>query len=122
MKEIIRAVTLIAAAGALGGCWNGPYESPAAEYARRTDTITLGAGNAKDVNAATHVIDPWPRRVGNRRIPGNGERMVNAIGRYKGRSTGGPGGQQPGGQSTSPPSAGSAPPTGAATPSDTLPF
>src|SRR5882724_8858057 len=104
MRKFIRAVALIAVAGALGGCWNGPYEHPAEQYVQRTDTITLGAGNAKDVNAATHIIDPWPRRVGDRRIPGNGERMVNAVDRYKGRS--GPAGQQTGGQSTSP-SAGS---------------
>jgi hypothetical protein len=118
MSKIIRAVLLLAAAGALGGCW-GPYENPGAEYARRTDTITMGAGNAKDMNAATHVIDPWPRRVGDRRIPGNGERMVNAVDRYKGRSTAGPGGQQTG-QPT--PAAGTPPATGAATPNATLPF
>ena len=52
-------------------------------YIQRSDTITPGAGNARDVNAATHVIDPWPRYVGNRRIPGNGERMVGAIERYR---------------------------------------
>ena len=39
--------------------------------------------NAKNVNAATHVIDPWPRYVGNRRIPGNGERMSGAVERYR---------------------------------------
>jgi len=120
MRKFIRAVALIAVAGALGGCWNGPYERPATPYVQRTDTITLGAGNAKDVNAATHIIDPWPHRVGDRRIPANGERMVNAVDRYKGRS--GPAGQQTGGQSTSTPSAGSTPPVGAATPSSTLPF
>jgi len=35
------------------------------------------------VNAATHVIDPWPPYVGNRHIPGNGERMANAVRRYR---------------------------------------
>jgi len=56
---------------------------PFAMYIQRSDTITLGAGNAKNVNAATHVIDPWPRYVGNRRIPGNGERMSGAVERYR---------------------------------------
>ena len=48
-------------------------------YFQRSDTVTLGAGNAKAVNAATHVIDPWPRYVGNRRIPGNGDRLSRAV-------------------------------------------
>jgi hypothetical protein len=121
MKKFIRSVSLVAAAGCVGGCWGGVYENPAAQYVQRTDKITLGAGNAKDVNAATHVIDPWPRRVGDRRIPGHGERMVNAVDRYKGRSTASAGGQQTG-QSTPAPSAGTPPPSGAATPSSTLPF
>jgi hypothetical protein len=70
-------------AATLGGCWSGIYENPAAQYVARTDTVTLSAGNAKDVNAATHVIDPWPRYVKNRRIGGNGERMVGAVQRYQ---------------------------------------
>ena len=64
------------------------YENPGAEYIHRSDTITLSAGNAKDVNAVTHVIDPWPRHVANRRIPVNGERMAHAMERYKSGQTG----------------------------------
>jgi hypothetical protein len=52
-------------------------------YLQRSDKITLSAGNAKDVNTATHFVDPWPRNVGNRRIPGNGERMAGAAERYR---------------------------------------
>lgn len=55
----------------------------AAPYLQRSDKIFAGAGDAKEVNAATHVIDPWPRNVGNRRITTNGERMVGAIERYR---------------------------------------
>ena len=78
------SLTLAAAlAAALGGCWSGIYENPAAQYVARSDTVTLSAGNAKDVNAATHVIDPWPRNVKDRRISGNGERMVGAVQRYQ---------------------------------------
>jgi hypothetical protein len=58
-------------------------QDPFAQYLQRSTKITLGAGNAKEVNAATHVIDPWPPNVGNRRIPANGERMVGAIERYQ---------------------------------------
>jgi hypothetical protein len=52
-------------------------------YLQRNEGITAGAGDAKDVNAVTHVIDPWPRYVANRRIPANGERMTGAIDRYR---------------------------------------
>jgi hypothetical protein len=81
--RIARSLGSLALAAALGGCWSGIYENPAAQYVARSDTVTLGAGNAKDVNAATHVIDPWPSNVKDRRISGNGERMVGAVQRYQ---------------------------------------
>jgi hypothetical protein len=93
-----------------------------AQYIQRSDTITLGAGNAKDINAATHIIDPWPRDVGRRRIHFNGERMVGAMQRYLGRQGvrgqggGAAAGAIPQSDATAtgmPP----APPTGAAVPS-----
>src|SRR2546430_13085997 len=58
-------------------------QDPFATYFRRSDKITMGAGDAKAVNAATHVIDPWPRYVGNRNIPVSGERLSRAVTRYK---------------------------------------
>ena len=58
-------------------------QDPFAQYFERKDTIVSGAGDARDVNAATQIIDPWPRYVGNRRIPANGERMSGAIERYR---------------------------------------
>ncbi len=67
---------------ASSGAWAWDQD-PFAMYFQRSDTITLGAGNAKDVNAATHVIDPWPRYVGDRRIPGNGDRLSRAVERYR---------------------------------------
>jgi hypothetical protein len=88
MMKIARTVAAVALAAACGGCWAGVYDNPAAEYLHRSDTITLSAGNAKDINAATHIIDPWPRQVANRRIPGNGERMAHAMERYKSGQTG----------------------------------
>ena len=55
----------------------------AAPYLQRIDRISPGAGDAKDVNAATHVIDPWPRHSANPHIPANGERMAGAVERYR---------------------------------------
>ena len=82
MKTYIIASAALAAMlvsfGALA--WD---QEPFAMYFQRSDTVTLGAGNARDVNAATHIIDPWPRNVGNRRIPGNGDRLSRAVERYR---------------------------------------
>jgi hypothetical protein len=76
------ALAAFAAGLACSAAWAWD-QYPAAQYFQRSDTITLGAGNARDVNAATHVIDPWPRYVGNRRIPANGDRMSRAVERYR---------------------------------------
>jgi hypothetical protein len=83
-------------------------QDPFAQYIQRSETITLGSGNAKDVNAATHVIDPWPPYVGNRFFPTDGQRMSDAVERYRDVSkllqaprpldpVGGGGGAAPGG-------------------------
>jgi hypothetical protein len=64
------------------GAWAWDQD-PAAQYFERKDTIVSGAGDARNVNAATHIIDPWPRYVGNRRIPGNGDRLSRAVERYR---------------------------------------
>jgi hypothetical protein len=81
-RDIIAFAVLVggslAGSGALA--WD---QDPIAMYFQRSDKITLGAGNAKAVNAATHIIDPWPRYVGNRRIPGNGDRLSRAVERYR---------------------------------------
>ena len=54
-----------------------------APYRQRIDGVTVGAGDAKEVNAATQIIDPWPPYAANRRIPGDGKRMVGAVERYR---------------------------------------
>ena len=77
--RIARLFACLPLAAALGGCWGTVTENPAAEYVRRTDTIVPDAGEAMKVNAVTHVVDPWPRYVGDRRIPADGERMVTAV-------------------------------------------
>ena len=81
IRWIIGAAT-IAASLACSGAWAWDQD-PAAQYFERKDTIVSGAGDARNVNAATHIIDPWPRYVGNRRIPGNGQRMTGAVERYR---------------------------------------
>jgi hypothetical protein len=125
--RIARTFGSLAFALAVGGCWNGIYENPAAQYVNRSDKITLSAGNAKDVNAATHVIDPWPRNVNDRRIPADGQRMVGAVQRYqRPQAARSPGqGQGQGAQGTRPADGSGTPgggASGAAVPAATLPF
>jgi hypothetical protein len=84
----MRTRDIIAFAVLVGGSFAGSGalawdQDPFAVYFQRSDKITLGAGDAKAVNAATHIIDPWPRYVGNRRIPGNGDRLSRAVERYR---------------------------------------
>jgi hypothetical protein len=52
-------------------------------YLQRKDTITLSAGDAKEVNRDTQMIAAWPRGVDDRNIPGNGARMVRAAETYR---------------------------------------
>jgi len=80
MMKITPIIALVALA-ATSNCWAG--EGLFDQYFVRSDSITLDAGNAKDVNAAIHVIDPWPRGSANRRIPANASRMTGAIQRYR---------------------------------------
>jgi hypothetical protein len=83
MKHCVVAVFyLLGATGeALAG--DDVFEEMFAPYRQRIDGVTASAGNAKAINSATHIIDPWPPYVANRRIPANGERMVGAMERYR---------------------------------------
>ncbi len=120
MSRLVRRLVLLGLAAVLGGCWGGVYENPGAEYLRRTDTVTMSAGNAKEVNAAIHVGDPWPPYAGNTRIPGDGPRMVGAVQRYETQRAQPQTGQtgQPGTSPAGAPLGG----MGGATPPATLPY
>jgi len=52
-------------------------------YFQRSDTITLSAGDAKQANAVTHTINPWPSYVGDRRIVADAAKTRGAIVRYR---------------------------------------
>ena len=72
----------IAAVFSLGGCYGLYGNDEMDRYFQRSDTITLSAGDAKQVNAVTHTIHPWPRYVGDRRIAYSGQRVGAAVSRY----------------------------------------
>ena len=83
MLKISSLARTLAGQAAVICCLALPWDDPFEQYFQRKDTVTLGAGNAKAVNSATHIIDPWPRYVGNTRIPGDGGRMAGAVERYR---------------------------------------
>jgi hypothetical protein len=66
----------------LGGCYGLYGHDEVDRYFQRSDTITMSAGDAKQVNAVTHTIHPWPRNVGDRRIAYDGRRVGAAVTRY----------------------------------------
>ena len=74
--------TVLLALVTLGACNGLAGNDEGERYFQRSDTITLSAGDAKQVNAVTHTINPWPPGVHDRRIVANGARAAGAISRY----------------------------------------
>ncbi|MBN8991981.1 MAG: hypothetical protein J0H42_27385 [Rhizobiales bacterium] len=66
----------------LGGCYGLAGHDEVDRYFQRSDTITMSAGDAKQVNAVTHTIHPWPRYVTDRRIAYDARRVGTAVTRY----------------------------------------
>jgi hypothetical protein len=66
----------------LGGCYGLAGHDEMDRYVQRSDTLTMTAGDAKQVNAVTHTINPWPRNVGDRRIAYDARRVGAAVTRY----------------------------------------
>jgi hypothetical protein len=67
----------------LGGCYGLYGNDEMDRYFQRSDTITMSAGDAKQVNAVTHTIHPWPRNVGDRRIVVSADKTGGAVARYR---------------------------------------
>src|SRR5450631_4912187 len=65
------------------GVQDDPFWDEFGRYFQRIDTNSLVSGDAREVNAVTQIIDPWPPYARDRRIPANGQRMVGAINRYQ---------------------------------------
>jgi len=74
----IRLMTSLLALSATAGC---------TEYLDRKETVYFGAGNAVQTNAVTHVIDPQPPRAQLTRLQHHGERMQQAVERYRTNET-----------------------------------
>ena len=79
MNAASLAMGLLAASTMSSACRAQIFDDPFSQYFERGITITPGAGNAKDANAAIHTIDPWPPYAGDTRIPGNGREAVGSV-------------------------------------------
>ena len=77
----LRLLTILAALS-LGGCYGLAGDDEMSRYLQRSDTMTMSAGDAKQVNAVTHTINPWPRYVQDRRITTDARRTDGAVQRY----------------------------------------
>jgi hypothetical protein len=62
-----------------GSCNAQAVDDPFSDYLQRSVTISSGAGNAKDANAAIHTINPWPPYVGNTHIHTTGRQAADAV-------------------------------------------
>jgi len=71
------------AALTLVGCYQANAYDEIERYFQRKDTVTFSAGDAKEVNARTHMLTPWPRGVYDRRIVANGARMAKSVECYE---------------------------------------
>lgn len=80
---MILRLLIVVVALSLGGCWGLAGDDEMSRYLQRSDTITMSAGDAKQVNAVTHTITPWPRYVQDRRIATDARRTGAAVTRYK---------------------------------------
>src|SRR3954464_11876157 len=74
--------TVLLAVFTLGSCNGLAGNDEMDRYFQRSDTITLSAGDAKQANAVTHTINPWPSYVGDRRIVSDARRVGSAVSRY----------------------------------------
>ena len=77
----IRLLALVPALS-LGGCYGLYGHDEVARYYQRSDTIVMSAGDAKQANAVTHTITPWPPYVGDRRLAYDARRVGSAVTRY----------------------------------------
>jgi hypothetical protein len=72
-----------------GGCWwwsscSGLWgDDEFQHYVQRSDRMTMTSGDAKEVNAITHMATPWPRGVNDRRIVADGAHMQRVLDWYR---------------------------------------
>jgi hypothetical protein len=66
----------------LAGCYGLYGHDEMDRYFQRSETITMSAGDAKQVNAVAQTIHPWPSYVSDRRLAYDARRVGSAVQRY----------------------------------------
>jgi hypothetical protein len=79
MKALALAVGVIGLTVLPRLVWAQAVDDPFSDYLQRSQGIAVGAGNANDTNEVIQTITPWPAYVGDRRIPIQGRRGVDAV-------------------------------------------
>lgn len=80
MKALVFAVAAVGVLAApRAGSAQAFFDDPFNDYLQRSVTISMGAGNAKNANAAIHTIHPWPPYVFNTHIHTTGRQGVTAV-------------------------------------------
>jgi hypothetical protein len=110
MQSLLLAAALLGAVTLSSECRAQIFDDPFSQYAERSVTISPGAGNAADANAAIQRIDPWPPYAGYTYIPGRGQSAADSIVRLnrapnpfqQPSSGGGPSGSMVGGAGSEP--------------------
>lgn len=72
---VAAAIALAGSAALLAGCSD--------IYLARRDTVGMSGGDAIAANTITQMVDPWPPYSGNKNIAFDGEKMEDAVKRYR---------------------------------------
>jgi hypothetical protein len=73
---LLGSIAVVIAPHASNAQW---IDDPFNDYLQRSVTISMGAGNANDTNAAIQTINPWPPYVGKTHIHTTGRQGVDSI-------------------------------------------
>jgi hypothetical protein len=76
-RLIAAALAAAGFSGWLAGCSNADL------YLDRRDNIALSGGDAVAGNTVGQMVDPWPPYSGDKNIAFNGEKMQQAVARYR---------------------------------------
>jgi hypothetical protein len=79
---MLRNCSVLLIALPLAGCYGLYGDDEFDRYFQRSNTITMTAGDAKQVNAVAQTIHPWPYYVGDRRLAYDARRAGSAVQRY----------------------------------------
>ena len=83
VRLIAAAVAAVTIGGLLAGCSDAFVRHDSDSYLDRRETIALSGGDAVAGNSINQMVDPWPAYSGDKNIASNGEKMQQAVARYR---------------------------------------